>query len=256
MVNTISITDYLSHTLDRTAEKMFPEYKPLPPIGTVPLTPGTSSDKFPSPIAAKQVMPRGAIMNRKGKRIISSLPVQVLLYFNVYLFLFWFIGMWAVIRWKMQWFNMAKINGFLTNILFAIFTCIEPGRLWLGYVGNLREQVPHLSGTLLLTLFPQLLIAFYFAAIQDRIADGVRLPFESAINGIYIFFLIAELGVGYVAAKRMIRIQAAGVVAGMGLEFESPPDHGGADVVRDFDEARMGMKRDGSGGERDRRKQR
>jgi hypothetical protein len=37
-----------------------------------------------------------------GTELISSLPLQVLLFFNVYVSLLWFIGMVYVTQWKVQ----------------------------------------------------------------------------------------------------------------------------------------------------------
>ncbi|KAJ3057097.1 hypothetical protein HK097_000561 [Rhizophlyctis rosea] len=110
-----------------------------------------------------------------------------------------------------------------------------------------------MEGTLLLTFFPQLFITIFFAAVQHRLGQGIKLPFEEAVNGIYAAFLVAELAAGYVGAKKMIRVQAAGVVAGMASEDDGAGGGSGdgevpVGVVRDFhgvQEIRVRGKRNG-----------
>ncbi|KAI8847515.1 hypothetical protein BC829DRAFT_362941 [Chytridium lagenaria] len=110
---------------------------------------------------------------------------------------------------KINWFHPSTFHVLLMNFFFAAFVIVEPIRLWLGYTGNLKERVPDLAGFFLFTCFPQIFSCFYYISIQPKLGSGFSIPFEIALNTVYLFLLIPEIFLGYMAARAIIRSQAA-----------------------------------------------
>eukprot|EP00002_Diphylleia_rotans_P031985 TRINITY_DN6673_c0_g1_i4.p1 TRINITY_DN6673_c0_g1~~TRINITY_DN6673_c0_g1_i4.p1 ORF type:complete len:181 (+),score=36.77 TRINITY_DN6673_c0_g1_i4:59-601(+) len=134
--------------------------------------------------------------------VLSSLPLQSLVYFNCLLSLTWFsIGI-PLLQWKRD--NLFRGLTVLPYMGFAIWCIFEPLRLYSGYVGNLKEKVPHLVVFFILTLFPVFETIVYFVSIQRRL-----LPFDVAINSIYLCFLIPEIFFGFQVIHRLIKAQSA-----------------------------------------------
>ncbi|KAL2914043.1 hypothetical protein HK105_206488 [Polyrhizophydium stewartii] len=142
------------------------------------------------PEYTQRVMPLKEM--RAASEIQSNLTFQMLMYFNVLLY-------------PIRWFRPTAWNKFQTLFLLLSFVVIEPVRLWLGYIGNMKERVPDLSGCFIFTLFPQLLISFYFMVGQPYMGRGFTLPFETAVNLVYMAMLVCECVFGYLAARRIVR---------------------------------------------------
>ncbi|KAI9203532.1 uncharacterized protein BJ171DRAFT_460367 [Polychytrium aggregatum] len=120
--------------------------------------------------------------------------------------------------------------------LASIFIVLEPVRIFMGFTGNLKERVPDLCGSFMLSTFPQLPILLYFCGLQSLTASGFTLPFEFALNFVYALVLIPQILIGYRAAKHIVDIQAARFVVGVGelrsgfddIALAAEPDHGKA----------------------------
>ncbi|NXH51225.1 TMM17 protein, partial [Rhabdornis inornatus] len=70
--------------------------------------------------------------------VLSSLPLQVMLYFNVYYFPVWFLAEGIMLHLKyhlLPWHYQ-----FLLVTAFLILSLVEGSRLYLGYLGNLQEK--------------------------------------------------------------------------------------------------------------------
>jgi len=87
-------------------------------------------------------------------------------------------------------------------MIFWVWFLLEPVRLLLGYVGNLRERVAWLGGFWVLTIFPQLVAHFYFAVAQPII--WFNLPVETASSLIHLLLNIYQLVLGYDTVKRLV----------------------------------------------------
>lgn len=100
--------------------------------------------------------------------------------------------------------NDFLFNEILNPLFFGLWSIIEMYRLYLGYVGNLREQVSYLAAFWFISIFPQLLLQFYFLSVQKPL-----LPIDEVHAYITIAFLLIELVLGYRATSRIIRNKTA-----------------------------------------------
>ena len=75
---------------------------------------------------------------KKQQEIVSSLPLQVLLYFH------WrFSILWIILHSILMYNKSNNVNDFeriVITVTFLIWCVIEIFRIYLGYSGNLREQ--------------------------------------------------------------------------------------------------------------------
>jgi len=141
--------------------------------------------------------------------IASSLPLQMLLYFNVQYSIFWGLMTLALMVFKESYLEVNTAYRVLSPLLLSIWFMVEPLRLYFGYVGNLQEKVPQLTGFWLFTLIPQLPITFFFIVALPLRVNGtsIQLPFERAGSIILMCFVFTEAIVGYWALRRMVKSQ-------------------------------------------------
>mmetsp|Transcript_4452 Transcript_4452/g.8920 ORF Transcript_4452/g.8920 Transcript_4452/m.8920 type:complete len:134 (-) Transcript_4452:444-845(-) len=85
---------------------------------------------------------------RQGVEVISSTLLQMLLYFNAYYSVVYAVLIALIIRWKVV---VGKASG-VGIIFFALWGMVESFRLYLGFVGNLKEKVPHFAGFFFLSV--------------------------------------------------------------------------------------------------------
>nr|XP_046204698.1 transmembrane protein 17A isoform X3 [Oncorhynchus gorbuscha] len=94
----------------------------------------------------------------------------------------------------------------------VLLTICEITRLYLGYIGNLKEkslslcsslcdQVPELAGFWLISFLFQLPILLFFLTDEDIII----LPLERAVHSIYLLFILSELLASFFALRAMTR---------------------------------------------------
>ncbi|XP_023328416.1 transmembrane protein 17 [Eurytemora carolleeae] len=159
-----------------------------------------SESMFPgisTSVAGKTTLRRGL-----GNEMVSSLPLQVLMFLNVIYF-----PVWLSILLMVTWFKFALLNYLykfvLTTVLVA-FSTIEIVRLYLGYLGNLKERVPELAGFWLLSVLLQLPLAAFLLFNTDLIL----VPIETAADIIMFIFIVAELFIGFFSLRTMTRHQA------------------------------------------------
>jgi transmembrane protein 17 len=136
-----------------------------------------------------------------GVEILSFLPLQMSLYFNVYYSICWIVTL--IVTLELKFNSLAFHYKFITILLYVIMFVIEIGRLYLGYEGNLREKVAELSGFWLLSLLQLPLVLYLMANINT-----IVLPLEWAVNIPMIVLLIVQLLCGVRALQLMIRSQA------------------------------------------------
>ncbi|XP_071849457.1 transmembrane protein 17-like [Apostichopus japonicus] len=140
-------------------------------------------------------------MIRPGNELVSSLPLQIALYFNVYFFPFWLLTCVVILALKFQ--HLEQLFQFVIITIYIVISGTEAMRLYLGYLGNLQERVPELAGFWLLTLVLQLpLLVFLLAA-----SGGKPTPAEIGVHIIFLIFLLSEIVVGFFALKVMSRQQ-------------------------------------------------
>ena len=146
--------------------------------------------------------------------IASNLPLQMLLHFNVHFGLFWALIILANMLFRESYLSTNPSYLVLCPLILSVWCMVEPVRLYLGYVGNLQEKVPQLTGFWLLTLIPQIPLAFFFIIAKpiNFSPDGnttvpYQLPFDRAGSIVLIIMYVQEAIAGYVALRNMVRSQ-------------------------------------------------
>ncbi|XP_041795635.1 transmembrane protein 17B [Chelmon rostratus] len=133
------------------------------------------------------------------KRILSSLSLQMSLYFNM-----WFFPLWWISETVMLHFKYPALPDYYKFILVAVLilmTLIEAIRLFLGYAGNIQEKVPELAGFWLLTIllqFPLILFQLFNEAILIQ-------PLERGVHIVLAIFILTQALSGFVALRDMVR---------------------------------------------------
>ncbi|XP_009461010.1 PREDICTED: transmembrane protein 17A-like [Nipponia nippon] len=120
--------------------------------------------------------------------VLASLPLQMMLYFNVYYFPVWCLAEGMMLQ--LKYHLLPQHYQFLLVAAFLILLLAEGCRLYLGYVGNLQEKVPELAGFLLLSPI-------------------TPLPLEMAMHSLFLAFLVAEIMAAFLALKTMTKQLAA-----------------------------------------------
>eukprot|EP00472_Partenskyella_glossopodia_P003590 CAMPEP_0197517170 /NCGR_PEP_ID=MMETSP1318-20131121/2144_1 /TAXON_ID=552666 /ORGANISM="Partenskyella glossopodia, Strain RCC365" /LENGTH=269 /DNA_ID=CAMNT_0043066507 /DNA_START=284 /DNA_END=1093 /DNA_ORIENTATION=- len=129
----------------------------------------------------------------------SSPSLQILLYFNAYQSIFHAIVLILIIRYK----SVNRIPYGVGAGFFSVWGVVELFRLYLGYVGNLKEKVPHFAGFFFLSLL-QLPIHIFLLGIQAGL-----MPVDQVFGAVQLAFVILELGIGYPTMRRIISNKTA-----------------------------------------------
>ncbi|XP_042661229.1 transmembrane protein 17B-like isoform X1 [Tyto alba] len=138
-----------------------------------------------------------------AREVLSSLPLQMMLYFNVYYFPVWCLAEGMMLQ--LKYHLLPRHYQFLLVAAFLILTVGEGSRLYLGYMGNLQEKVPELAGFLLLSFLIQLPLLL-FLLTDSHITP---LPLEMAVHSLFLAFLVAEIVAAFLALKTMTKQLAA-----------------------------------------------
>ena len=198
----------------------------LPPVPSsrqrgsrVPLTSTRNTESMPDhhyrPSLAAQIMAAVRRMCGEGDpyflsrhQVASSLRLQMLLYFNVYVAVAYAILHPMLFQWKAVTWPPRIIVAVCSPMFFYVWLVMEPIRLIVGYVGNLGERVAWLAPFWILTLFPQLLTQVYFISSQ-YVTGWVTLPIEYVLHVLLLLLYCAELYEGYATGKRLVKKAAA-----------------------------------------------
>ncbi|XP_043385703.1 transmembrane protein 17B-like [Chelonia mydas] len=142
---------------------------------------------------------RAAQIYHPGHEVLSSLPLQMMLFFNVFYFPFWCLseGIMLALKYSL----LPCYYQFLLVAVFLILALADGLRLYLGYIGNLQEKVPELAGFLLLSFLIQLPLLLFLLTDEHII----RLPLETAVHIIYLVFLASEITAAFFGLKVMTR---------------------------------------------------
>ncbi|XP_061628825.1 transmembrane protein 17B isoform X3 [Phyllopteryx taeniolatus] len=90
---------------------------------------------------------------------------------------------------------------FILVTVLILMTVIEAIRLYLGYVGNLREKIAELAGFWLLSILlqlPQILFQLFNEAILVQ-------PLERGIHIVLALFILTQAVAGFVALRDLVR---------------------------------------------------
>ncbi|KAF7702042.1 transmembrane protein 17B [Silurus meridionalis] len=131
--------------------------------------------------------------------VVSSLPLQMALFFNICFFPLWWIS--EVVMLQLKYPALPDYYKFILITVLIVMTLIEAIRLYLGYAGNLQEKVPELAGFWLLSLllqFPLILFLLFNEAILIQ-------PLERGVHIVLALFILTEALSGFVALRAMVR---------------------------------------------------
>ncbi|CAG9464275.1 unnamed protein product [Pedinophyceae sp. YPF-701] len=135
-------------------------------------------------------------------RVASSVILQQVLYYNISLFVTFIIAQIIILYQKYGSGVVLEDPDIARTILLSLYSAVEPGRLWLGYSGNLREDVP----TLL--VFQVFCIAPCFPFwIFMYIAQKTRTPLDEAIAAFFIAWHVLSFVLGARAIYKIMREQ-------------------------------------------------
>ncbi|XP_005427680.1 transmembrane protein 17B-like [Geospiza fortis] len=141
--------------------------------------------------------------SQPAHKVLSSLPLQVMLYFNAYYFPVWCLAEGIMLHLKyhlLPWHYQ-----FLLVTAFLILSLAEGSRLYLGYLGNLQEKVPELAGFLLLSFLIQLPLLLFL--LSDR--QVIHLPLEVPMHSLFLAFLLLEIVAAFLVLRTMTKQLAA-----------------------------------------------
>ncbi|XP_012264583.3 transmembrane protein 17B-like [Athalia rosae] len=167
------------------------------------MLPSTSSKMWKDKVisASDRIFPGLAYHNRLkefhdiGNQIQSSLPLQIALYFNVWIFPVWFLTTLVFLDEKYD--KLSDIYKVITVGVFLVVIVLECVRLYLGYLGNLSEKIPELASFWLISTLAQFPLQMFLFVDQGLLpAIG-----EHIINSMMIFFLIVEIVTGTIALR-------------------------------------------------------
>ncbi|XP_034163540.1 transmembrane protein 17B isoform X2 [Pangasianodon hypophthalmus] len=109
--------------------------------------------------------------------VVSSLPLQMALFFNMCFFPLWWIS--EVVMLQLKYPALPDYYKFILITVLILMTLIEAIRLYLGYAGNLQEK-----------LFNEAIL------IQ---------PLERGVHIVLALFILTEALSGFVALRAMVR---------------------------------------------------
>ncbi|XP_042267078.1 transmembrane protein 17B [Thunnus albacares] len=133
------------------------------------------------------------------KRVLSSLHLQMSLFFNMWFFPLWWISETVMLHLKYP--ALPEYYKFILVTVLILMTLIEAIRLYLGYAGNLQEKVPELAGFWLLSIllqFPLILFQLFNEAILIQ-------PLERGVHIVLAIFILTQALSGFVALRDMVR---------------------------------------------------
>ncbi|XP_037539355.1 transmembrane protein 17B [Nematolebias whitei] len=132
------------------------------------------------------------------KRVLSSLQLQMSLYFNIWFFPLWWISETVMLHLKYP--ALPDYYKFILVTVLLLMTLIEAIRLYLGYTGNLQEKVPELAGFWLLSILLQFPLIF-FQLFNEAILIQ---PLERGVHIVLALFILTQAVSGFVALRDMV----------------------------------------------------
>ncbi|XP_032673858.1 transmembrane protein 17B-like [Odontomachus brunneus] len=152
--------------------------------------------------ASDHIFPGLAYYNRRkefydiGNQIQSSLPLQMALYFNVWVYPLWLLVI--LVNLDAKYYYLTDVYKFITVAVFIVLSILEGIRLYLGYLGNLGEKIPELASFWLISTL------IHFPLEIFLLVDKKTKPHlsETIANSIMMFLLVIEIITATIALKR------------------------------------------------------
>uniref|UniRef100_A0A3Q2P8V1 Zgc:112294 n=1 Tax=Fundulus heteroclitus TaxID=8078 RepID=A0A3Q2P8V1_FUNHE len=136
--------------------------------------------------------------------LVSHLPLQMLLYFNLFYFPCWWFSAVFMLEVKVRSFGgvYAKLcTIYICTILVSDCSIFKPPSRTRLCLFPLCHQVPALAAFWLLSLSFQLPVLLFFVTDEGIII----LPLERAIHSIFLIFLLAQILASFLALRTMTR---------------------------------------------------
>ncbi|XP_019864583.1 transmembrane protein 17-like [Aethina tumida] len=138
-----------------------------------------------------------------GYEVMSNLPLQMSLYFNVIFAPLWCILIILFLNENFQLYT--ELYKFIIITIIVTIFAIEVLRLYLGYEGNLKDKVPELAGFWMLSVLLQFPLQM-FLLLNPFFGLNVV---EVVAQGLMCLLLCLQLIFGYLALKYTALQQAA-----------------------------------------------
>ncbi|XP_022914654.1 transmembrane protein 17-like [Onthophagus taurus] len=136
-----------------------------------------------------------------GNEVLSNLPLQISLYFNVIFLPIWLIVITLFLYDQFNCFN--ELYKFIIITIIISLYSLEILRLYLGYEGNLRDKIPELAGFWMLSILLQL-------PLQSFLLFNPYLKLkilEIIVQSVMFLLLLFEIFSGYFALKYTSKMQ-------------------------------------------------
>ncbi|KAH9420098.1 Transmembrane protein 17, partial [Dermatophagoides pteronyssinus] len=127
----------------------------------------------------------------------SNVQLQILIHFNICLFIFWFLLHIFYYRqiehqYCQQIFKNDDLYTFLSNASFTLLTIVEFGRLYAGYYGNRLEKIQHLIAFIFLSSTFQLPNHLFRLIVIECWQHYLFIP-EIIFNLLLLIMTLAEI---------------------------------------------------------------
>uniref|UniRef100_A0A5S6QPB2 Transmembrane protein 17B n=1 Tax=Trichuris muris TaxID=70415 RepID=A0A5S6QPB2_TRIMR len=133
------------------------------------------------------------------RELASSLPLQMAIYFNAYFAPCWLVAHVYTLVQKYEFLDVTYRS--IVVALHLLMAVVELVRLYIGFLGNVTENVSQLSGFWIATLLLQLPMCLFFT-----FSGGLTsLPLDVGIDVIEVGFLLFELVTGTSLTRRTAR---------------------------------------------------
>ncbi|XP_029008280.1 transmembrane protein 17B [Betta splendens] len=136
---------------------------------------------------------------RHDKQVLSSLHLQMSLYFNMWFFPWWWIS--EIVMLQLKYPVLPDYYKFILVTILIVMTLIEAIRLYLGYAGNLQEKVPELAGFWLLSILLQFPLILFLLFNEATLIQ----PLERGVHIVLATFILTQALSGFVALRDMVR---------------------------------------------------
>uniref|UniRef100_UPI00398EE369 transmembrane protein 80-like isoform X2 n=1 Tax=Pristiophorus japonicus TaxID=55135 RepID=UPI00398EE369 len=104
----------------------------------------------------------------KSNAVLSSIPLQMVHYFNVFYYTFYFLATFLMVIYKSQVFSFPAGNLTLDLVLLILMVTLEVTRLYHGFKGNLTEEAVPVVISLVLTI-GSVMLSLYFLLWQTYV---------------------------------------------------------------------------------------
>ncbi|EZA54134.1 hypothetical protein X777_05984 [Ooceraea biroi] len=132
-----------------------------------------------------------------GNQIQSNLPLQMALYFNVWVYPLWFLVM--LVNLDAKYYYLTDVYKFITVAVFSVISIFEGIRLYLGYLGNLVEKIPELASFWLVSTLIHFPLEM-FLLLDKKTKAHIS---ETIANGSMMFLLVIEIVTATVALRKL-----------------------------------------------------